>query len=323
MKIVLHGPAAAVYEAGLRTALGDDAEVQVLPGKLESEQDKSIYTAADCIVGTAFSARFPRPSALRLFQVTGAGLDQVELEAVPATAIVCNCYEHENAIAEYVIAALLQHEVPLIDADRRLRKGEWPYRMQYSRPGIAGKTIGILGYGRIGKAVATLAKAFRMRVAVANRSTIEPSGTVDRAVTLDRLDTFWPDADFIVCALPLTPETKGLVDARAFASMKNTALLVNVGRGSVVDEEALFTALKKRTIGGAVIDTWYRYPDPANPRCLPANLPFHELDNIIMTPHMSGWTRGVIERRLEVMAENIRRVMAGQPCLNVIRSAFA
>jgi phosphoglycerate dehydrogenase-like enzyme len=99
-------------------------------------------------------------------------------------------------------------------------------------------------------------------------------------------------------------------------------LLINVARGPVVDALALYEALRQGSLRRAIIDTWYNYPTPDMPFRMPSDLPFHELDNVVMTPHMSGWTRGIIRRRQQHIAENISRVARGEPCLSVIRGAL-
>ncbi len=101
--------------------------------------------------------------------------------------------------------------------------------------------------------------------------------------------------------------------------MRHDSVIVNVGRGATIDETALFEALRERRIGGAIIDTWYRYPNAGEPHILPSRLPFHELSNVLMTPHMSGWTSGTIRRRQQVMADNIRRCFSGTALVNVVR----
>ena len=184
---------------------------------------------------------------------------------------------------------------------------------------MAEKTIGLLGYGHIGKSIAVRAKAFEMQVHVANRTAVAPSPIVDRYYRLDQMAQFWGSADFFVVSVPLAPETNGMVDADAFAAMRPTAVILNVGRGATIDEQALYDALASRQIAGAVIDTWYRYPAPGAGNFLPSTLPFHELPNLVMTPHMSGWTAGTIRRRQKTMAENIIRRAAGTECENVVR----
>ncbi|SEE90456.1 Phosphoglycerate dehydrogenase [Rhizobiales bacterium GAS191] len=321
MVIVFHGENAASFSGGFSDLLDLPADVIVLSDVLASAADRKTYAAANVVVGTKYDASLPHPERLRLFHVPGAGYDAVDFAALPPSAVVCNCFGHEQAIAEYVMAALLSRHVPLIDADRRLRNRDWAYwagAPERAHEEIAGKTIGLLGFGHIGKAIAARAKAFEMNVHVANRSPIT-SQLVDRSFTLDDLTEFWGTADFIVVSVPLTPETQGIVGAEAFASMRQSAVILNVGRGPTIDEKALYDALRNERIAGAIIDTWYRYPGPEQAEILPSALPFHELRNLIMTPHMSGWTHGTIRRRQRTIADNVMRRARGEACVNVVR----
>jgi phosphoglycerate dehydrogenase-like enzyme len=122
-------------------------------------------------------------------------------------------------------------------------------------------------------------------------------------------------ADYLAVTLPLTAETRGLLGRRELALLRPAAIVVNVSRGDVIDEDALYEALAGHRIGGAALDVWYRYPTGPEPT-LPARRPFHELDNVLMTPHISGWTDGMLEARAIVIAENIRRVVHGEPVVN-------
>ncbi|RXT56207.1 phosphoglycerate dehydrogenase [Bosea sp. Tri-44] len=326
MRIIFHGENAASFSHDFRELVGGEADIRILPDALGDEADRRAYAEADVIVGVKFDSTLPRPQGLKLFHVPGAGYDAVDLKALPAGASICNCFGHEQAIAEYVMSALLARHVPLADADRRLRQGDWAYwagAPDRVHGEIAGKTIGLLGFGHIGKAIARRAKAFEMGVHVANRSPVETSELVDASFTLDRLADFWGGCDAIVVSVPLTPDTKSLVAEAAFTAMRPDAVIFNVGRGPIIDEAALYAALKENRIGGAVIDTWYRYPGPADANPLPATLPFHELPNIVMTPHMSGWTGGTIRRRQQTIADNIRRSIAGEPLVNLVRAAQA
>jgi len=322
MRIVFHGENASSFSGGFAALVGSGAEITILPDVLSTAAERQAYAQADVIVGVRFDASLPRPEKLRLFHVPGAGYDAVDLTLLPASAVVCNCFGHEQAIAEYVMTALLMRHVPLADADQRLRRGDWAYwagAPERAHDEMAGKTIGLLGFGHIGKAVAARAKAFEMEVVVANRSAVAASALVDRAFTLDALDTFWGTFDYLVVCVPLTDETRGIVGASAFAAMRPSAVVVNVGRGPTIDEQALFDALKSNRIAGAIIDTWYAYPGPDRKNVLPSSLPFHELPNVVMTPHMSGWTSGTIRRRQRTIADNVRRRAAGEPCTNVVR----
>jgi phosphoglycerate dehydrogenase-like enzyme len=124
-------------------------------------------------------------------------------------------------------------------------------------------------------------------------------------------------SDYVVLTLPLTPETRGLLGQRELRAMKPTAILVNVARAQLVDEDALYDALAQARIRAAALDVWYRYPCDAGPT-QPANRPFHQLPNVLMTPHVAGWTDGMLEARAALIAENIRRTARGEPPLNLI-----
>jgi phosphoglycerate dehydrogenase-like enzyme len=320
-RIVLHGEAASTYQQGLADLLPLKTEIVVLPDDVLEESDRRAYMGADAIVGLKFNRTSPRPNVLKLFHVPGAGYDGVDFAALPSSAIVCNCFGHEQAIAEYVMTVILMRHIPVLDADRRLRNGEWAYRSgppHTVHPELAGKTIGLLGFGHIAKAIAVRAKAFEMRVHVANRSPVPISFMVDRAFLLGELDHFWPSADFFVVSLPLAPETTGIVGTDAFAAMRASAVVINVGRGPTIEENALFQALQSGKIAGAIIDTWYNYPSPGRPNVPPSTLPFSELPNIVMTPHMSGWSSGTVRRRQHTIANNIVRRIRGESCVNVV-----
>ena len=125
----------------------------------------------------------------------------------------------------------------------------------------------------------------------------------------------------MVIACPLGEATRGLIGEAQLARMRASAVLINVARGPIVDEDALFTALRERTIGGAALDTWYRYPEHAGEMLRPSRHPFHELDNVLMTPHCSGWTEGVMARRFAVIADNLERLQSGRPLLNQVHPA--
>lgn len=323
--IVFHGENAASFSNGFAFLLDIPAEVAVLPDALDSPADRAAYAGAEAIIGTRFHAALPRPDALRLFQVPGAGYDAVDLAALPGTAVVCNCFGHEQAIAEYVMAALLARTVPLADADARLRRGNWAYtgpaprtaRMaswQARQPGCsASGTSARRSHGG--------PRHSRCRSPSPTAAPSRPPPLVDRAFPLGKLPAFWASADSFVVSVPLVEETRGIVGAAAFAAIRPHAARLNVGRGATVDEHSLFRALQGGAIAGAMIDTWYRYPSPGQPGPTPSAPAFKTLPNLVMTPHMSGWTAGTIRRRQVAIASNIRKRHAGEQCENVVRPA--
>jgi len=124
-------------------------------------------------------------------------------------------------------------------------------------------------------------------------------------------------SDYVLISMPATSETVGSIDRGRLGLMKPTAFLINVARAEIIDEDALYEALVQRSIAGAALDVWYRYP--SKPGCAaPATRPFHELPNVLMTPHVVGWTDGMLDTRAKLIAENIRRVAYGQTPLNLI-----
>nr|WP_321481825.1 2-hydroxyacid dehydrogenase [uncultured Cohaesibacter sp.] len=319
LNIVFHGLNASTFYDGFADLLKEDHAITVLPDLLSSEDMKTAYQNADVIIGTASSAELPFPSKVRLFQVAGAGTDGVDPALLPKGATVCNCYGHDQPISEYVMATILNTRIPIADANARLRKGDWFYQSGRSLHGeIAGSVIGLIGYGHISKTIAKCAKAFGMKVHVCNRSPVACDDLVDRYVPIDALTSFLPDVDFVVSALPLTEQTAGLIDKTAFQAMKRTAFLCNVGRGPVISEKALYDALKEGEIAGAAIDTWYVYPSAGNDTPQPSQYAFNELPNLIMTPHMSGWTKGTIDRRRQAMTENVNRLASSTQLENIV-----
>ena len=320
MKIVFHGGNAVNFRQGFEALLDEPHEIIDVTDALDAPGEKEHFATADVIVGIKLGHPEPIPNRLKLYHAPAAGTDAIDRTRLPAGSALCNCFGHEHAIAEYVMTALLLRHVPIPDADAKLRQGEWTYWA--GRPGalrteLGSQTIGLLGFGHIGKAIAARAKAFGMRVVVANRSPVRRSELVDESYGLERLQSFMGSADAIVVSLPLSGETDGIVGAPEIAAMRSGAIILNVGRGPVIDEQALFDALGQRRIE-AVIDTWYNYPTPDKPQTQPGKLAFNELTNLVMTPHMSGWTTGTVLRRQQTIAENIRRLSRNEALLNVV-----
>jgi phosphoglycerate dehydrogenase-like enzyme len=323
LKIVFHGQNAVNFRRGFEKMIAPVHTIVDASDALSAPGEAEQFASADVIVGIKLDASMPRPQKLRLYQAPAAGTDAIDVSLLPASSALCNCHGHEDAIAEYVFAALLARHVPLTQADADLRRGQWTYfagRPNALRTELCRQTIGLLGFGHIAKAIALRAKAFGMRVHAANRSAVA-SAHVDRAYALPELHGFMADCDVIVVTLPLTQETQGLVDAAALKAMRPSAWLVNVGRGPVIDEQALYDALRSKRLGGAVIDTWYQYPTSTQPECAPSKLDFGALDNVVMTPHMSGWTSGTVLRRQQTMADNIDRLATGRPLQNIQKPA--
>jgi phosphoglycerate dehydrogenase-like enzyme len=263
------------------------------------------------------AANAPR---LRLIHTPGAGTNEIDFDAVPPGTTICNVYGHETSITEYVFMTMLALNRDLLNMDRRFRQFDWSDRANGPQRDLHGRTLGIIGLGPIGSEVARRAQVFGMPVIAATR-TPDPERAaalgIERLVGLDELDRVLVDADVVVVAVPLAPETTGLLGAAELARMKPDAFLINVARGPVIDEDPLYDALASRRIAGAALDVWYRYPED-KVHGAPASRPFHELDNVILTPHIAGWTHGTFAHRWAQINENLRRLAASEPLLGVV-----
>ena len=234
-------------------------------------------------------------------QVGAARLTRDELERV---AFASSSGVHAVPLAEWSmfgILALLKG-LPRLLRDKRDRA--WPH---YPVSELRGKTLLVVGLGAIGREVARLAEAFGMQVIGIKRT---PHGT---AAGADRLDELVGDADAVVITLPLTDETRGLVDRETIERMRDGAILVNVGRGAVVDEEALVAALRSGKLGGAALDVFVDEP-------LPATSPLWELENVIVSPHTAALSWHENERIVGLFAENLRRYLRGDELLSRVRT---
>ncbi len=278
---------------------------------------------ADVVVASAFNEPMAAATPqLKLLHAPGAGVDGFSLKLLGPQMTVANAFFHGPAIGEYVMMSILALSRNLIKMDAHFRRGTWYGSWIWGTPPppeIYGKTLGLIGYGHIGKEVAARARAFGMKVwVVSAHPPAQKPGNIESYEGPDKLRELLKAADYVVLACPLNDRTRGLIIKREFSWMKRTACLVNVARGPVVQEEALYQALSTRRIQGAAIDVWYQYPTEDVPFA-PSRFPFNELDNIIMTPHVSGWMRGTMENRFQLIAENINRLAAGQQLINVIQ----
>lgn len=162
-------------------------------------------------------------------------------------------------------------------------------------------------------------KALGVRVLAANRSMSAFDHQIDAGFALADIPTMLGQCDFAVVATALTPQTKGLIGRQALEALGPEGVLINVARGPVVEEEALYRALADGRLGGAIIDVWYHYPERLDDLdTAPSRFDFVALPNVVMTPHVSGWTEGTASRRVAIIAENLRRAAAGDPLLNVV-----
>ncbi|MCF2135688.1 MAG: 2-hydroxyacid dehydrogenase [Candidatus Thorarchaeota archaeon] len=261
---------------------------------------------------------------LRMIQTFGAGVDKIDRDAVlqRGDIIVCNAHLNAEEVAEYTITLLFALAKNIVVNDRTFRTGDWTYRYGGPRPNIEirGKKCLIIGLGNIGMQVARRLQAFDVKIIAATRSgTTKFPGIASDVVKFIEIEPLVREADFIILTLPLTNESRGLVSAEFLSWMKPTALLVNVSRGEIVNEEALFTALKEKQIAGAALDVWWIYPQSRDDnRCWPSRFPFHELNNVIISPHRAAYSESIVNDQIVFVAKNVLRFIHGETPENIV-----
>jgi phosphoglycerate dehydrogenase-like enzyme len=322
MKALFLGNVAVDTAEGIRAELPPDLQLDILPDPQEILRAPEIAAAADILVSNHWRAEYPAAPKVRLVQSVATGIELFDLAALPQGAAVCNAFGHETAIAEYIVMVwlALHHRLFQIAGEFRDR-GSW--RSSWVESGaphgeVRGSTLGIVGYGRVGREVARRAAPFGARILAANRTPREPDARVERIYPLAELDRMLPECDAVALCTALGPETTGLIDARRLALMKPTAFLINIARGQVIDEDAVYAALRDGTIGGAALDVWWQHWSPEHPDRRPSRFPFHELPNVLMTPHCSGFTDGTADRRWGDLAANLDRFVGGEELHNLV-----
>lgn len=315
IKIVgLHAPNAPRLQA----LLGAGHEVQGLDRFPETGD-----IAADVVISNSITADEAARLRCRLVHVPGAGAEQIALAALPAGTPVCNVHGHEVPIAEFTLHAILEHSLQLWKYPARLDAEAWAqsYAARLQHDEAHGKTLGILGFGHIGQEIARRARALGMQVIAITRSgKAQAPELAHETVAVADLDEALPRVQHLVVCCPLDDSTRGLIGRRQLALLPAGALLVNVARAEVVDEEALYDALHTQRLGRAVLDVWYQYPQKGQAPVDPSRWPLHALPNVRATPHISAITPALLDRRYAFMAANVQKLAQGEPLANVIHA---
>lgn len=250
-------------------------------------------------------------AGLKLIAEAATGTDNIDLAAARERGVgVCNVPGYAaQSVAQFTVALILELATRAGGYMNLVRAGGWEQspiytRLDFTSTELAGKKLGLVGYGNIGRRVAEMAKALGMEVLIAARpgSTVAAAGRVP-------LDEVLKSSDFVSLHCPLTPATKGMIDARALGLMKRGAFLVNTARGALLDEPALIQALREKKLAGAALDVISREPPPADHPIVRAA---RELDNLFVTPHCAWSAREARERLLDEVAENIAAFLRGE-----------
>ncbi len=298
---------------------GEESEEEA-QRKLDSILAEAEVVFTSPIIPPDIVARAPR---LRWVQLTSAGVDRLLEEARLKPGLLGSDVTvttasgiHAVPIGEYVIGVMLAFAKGLHRSMRS--QGERTWRPYWAEE-LYGKTVGVVGLGAIGSYVARLAKALGMRVVAVRRSAergVKGQGSgvredVDELLPPSELPYLLAESDYMVTAVPLTAETRGMIGEKELRAMKPTAVVINIARGAIIDEGALVRALKEGWIAGAGLDVFEREP-------LPPESELWGLENVIVTPHISGGTPRYMELAVELFCDNLRRYLAGEPLRNVV-----
>ncbi len=273
---------------------------------------------------------FERATGLRWVQMENAGIDHIHDTPLWHTSLPIASANgaHLPHLPEYVLTMLLAwaHRLPELFAHQAQAYWYPNQRIHelWPRP-VYGRTLGIVGYGAIGREIARMANALGMRILATRRpggslryegysppGLGDPDGALPEAwFTLDELPALLNQSDYVVLGVPLLPQTHHLIGAAELAHMQPHALLINIGRGRLIDQDALLVALQEKRIGGAVLDV-------TTPEPLPPEHPLWRQENVIITPHLAGHIQHHFDNVVDLFAENLRRYQAGEPLLNLV-----
>ena len=252
---------------------------------------------------------------LRWIQATSAGIGQLVNQqgyaaSMPNTILTTASGVHAQPLVEFCLLAMLMFSKDLLRTLRDQARKHWS---QYSVTDLEGRTLLIVGVGKIGQELARLAQALRMKVIGIKRSIdgVDPAALfLDQVHTLDRLHQLLPQAEYLALITPHTPETEQMIGAAELALLPRGAILINIGRGALIDEPALIDALRLGHLGGAALDVFAEEP-------LPASSPLWELPNVLVSPHSGGTSDRENERIVDLFCDNLHRWLADQPLRNV------
>lgn len=284
--------------------------------------DREIVDTDIFLGGHISTEQIASAKKLKLIQFYYAGVDSLDFDYLKKLGgiTVCNAHANKYAVSEVAWALLLAAAKKVLIRDRALREGVWirGYEQENMNVELHGKTLGVLGLGSIGCEVAGIGKAFGMRVIGTKRSPAKGNILkVDVLYTPDKTAVVCKEADYTVIAVPLTGETRGLVNRDILKEMKGK-VLVNVSRGAVVDEKALYESLRDGILSAAGIDAWYSYPrryGDLTEHVLPSRFPFQKLENVVLSPHIAGFSVESHRINTKEAVENAVRFIRGEKLL--------
>lgn len=310
-------------EKAIREILDESAELVIFNDLNEDDKEVAL-SQAEIILGFSLSEeQLQKAKNLKFQQTFATGVDRHQLKIFKERGIVfSNNHGHAFIIAEFGFAMLNAASKELLQNDQLLRKGDWHPR-KYNSVTLFNKTLLFLGYGEIAKSFKKFVEPFKMKFIAVKKSKTSDDSDVKIYLPEEKLEAI-SQADFIFNSLPKTPKTINFLDKEEFEVMKPDTIVINVGRGDTINDEALYNALKDKKIKGAAIDTWYIYPDKRGGEdqkpmpCYPSKFPFHELDNIIMSPHRAWATDLQLFEITKNLLLNINRFIREEKLVNIV-----
>lgn len=293
-----------------------DSKVHVTITNEEAEV-RSSAPSADVILNGTFTPRLlsvavPLATNMQWMHSLWTGVDNVMSPEVLASSVPLTNGRgvFRVSLAEWTIAAMLHFAYRIRRMIRQQEAGVWE---AFTTEELQGRTLGVVGYGEIGRAAAARARAFGMRVLALRRRPELFTGDplVDQVFDQAHIDELIAASDYVMVAAALTPETRGLVGAAQIAAMKPNAVIINVGRGAIIDEPALIDALEHNRIGGAALDVFTVEP-------LPSGHPFYRLKNVLLSPHTADHVQDFVHLAVECFLDNMRHFQAKEPLQNVV-----
>jgi phosphoglycerate dehydrogenase-like enzyme len=316
MKILLGPWPAEKPLAELRQSFPD---IEIVEAR-DRESVARLIVDADGFFGAPTPDVFRAAKRLRWVQAASAGVEWLYNvpELVESDVVVTSTRgAHAGTIGEHVFATLLTFTRQMRFFEQSQARHTWARAEGEARvQGLADKTLGIIGLGNIGRAVGARAAAFEMRVIGLDAQPIEVPPFVDQLWRFEQLHDFLPRVDVLVVSVPLTNETRGMLGPRELALLRPSAYLLVVSRGGILDEDALLSALRNHQLAGAGLDVAMREP-------LPADSPLWDLDNLIITPHVSAHSQRTMDLMWGIVSDNIGRFARGEPLLNLVDKRLA
>ncbi|MFQ5421569.1 MAG: 2-hydroxyacid dehydrogenase [Anaerolineae bacterium] len=298
-----------------------DLRRQLSPGITVTVGDEVAGTTQVLIDGRPTPEQLAASPHLTRLIIPWAGLPAPTRERLAEFPHIAVHNLHHNAAptAEMAVTLLLAAAKWVVPLDQSLRRHDWTPRYQPSQSVLlAGKTAVILGYGAIGQQVARFCRALDMKVLATRRRATPPDGIAHEIHAAQALPKLLPRADALLICLPHTPETDGLIGTKELALLPPTAVLVNIGRGAIVEQKTLYEALRDGRLHAAGLDVWYNYPldKSARAHTPPADYPFHELENVVLSPHRGGDTMDTNRLRMAHLARMLNTAVRGEPMPN-------